>query len=122
MATYSARVPSRYQSARPNTRCPTDSPVVPYPRAVTTPASSWPGIDGVRSRSRRSVQVEGHASSVPTVYRCVRLGPLCQLHPDRSRRLIRYYDCLHGNCLLDHLCVWCKCCIDGRVSLTDERG
>jgi hypothetical protein len=23
------RVPSRYQSARPNTRCPTDSPVVP---------------------------------------------------------------------------------------------
>jgi hypothetical protein len=29
MATYSARVLSRYQSARPNTRCPTDSPVVP---------------------------------------------------------------------------------------------
>ena len=28
-ATYSARVPSRYQSVRPNTRCPTDSPVVP---------------------------------------------------------------------------------------------
>ena len=27
--TYSARVPSRCQSARPNTRCPTDSPVVP---------------------------------------------------------------------------------------------
>jgi hypothetical protein len=24
-----ARVPSRCQSARPNTRCPTDSPVVP---------------------------------------------------------------------------------------------
>src|SRR6201997_2143215 len=66
MATYSARVPSRYQSARPNTRCPTDSPVVPQPRAVTTPASSWPGIDGVRSRSRRSVQVEGHAISVGT--------------------------------------------------------
>ena len=28
-AAYSARVPSRYQSVRPNTRCPTDSPVVP---------------------------------------------------------------------------------------------
>src|SRR5499426_1050857 len=28
-ATYSARVPSRVQSVRPNTRCPTDSPVVP---------------------------------------------------------------------------------------------
>jgi adenylate cyclase len=34
--------------------------------AVTTPASSWPGIDGVRSRSRRSVQVEGHSISVGT--------------------------------------------------------
>ena len=29
MATYSARVPPRYESERPNTRCPTDSPVVP---------------------------------------------------------------------------------------------
>src|SRR5262249_47096471 len=28
-ATYSARVPPRYESERPNTRCPTDSPVVP---------------------------------------------------------------------------------------------
>ena len=28
-ATYSASVPSRVQSVRPNTRCPTDSPVVP---------------------------------------------------------------------------------------------
>jgi hypothetical protein len=26
---HSARVPSRCQSARPSTRCPTDSPVVP---------------------------------------------------------------------------------------------
>src|SRR6478672_13797390 len=66
IATYSARVPSRYQFARPSTRCPTDTPVVPYPRAVTNPASSCPGIDGVRSRPRRSVQVEGHASSVGT--------------------------------------------------------
>src|SRR6185437_16206331 len=66
IATYSARVPSRCQSARPNTRWPTDTPVVPYPSAVTTPASSCPGIDGVRSRSRRSVQVEGQAVSVGT--------------------------------------------------------
>src|SRR6266516_951896 len=29
MATYSARVPPRYESVRPNTRCPTDSPLVP---------------------------------------------------------------------------------------------
>jgi hypothetical protein len=34
------------------------------------------------------------------VYRCRRLGPLGQLHPGRSRSLIRYHDCLHGNCLL----------------------
>src|SRR3954452_24788142 len=66
IATYSARVPSRCQSARPTTRWPTDTPVVPYPRALTTPASSCPGIDGLRSRSRRSVQVEGHAISVGT--------------------------------------------------------
>jgi hypothetical protein len=30
------------------------------------------------------------------VYRCRRLGPLGQLHPGRSRSLIRYHDCLHG--------------------------
>src|SRR3954452_925352 len=66
IATYSARVPSRCQSARPNTRCPTDTPVVPYPRALTTPASSCPRIDGARSRPARSVQVEGHAVSVGT--------------------------------------------------------
>src|SRR5438552_4085260 len=42
-----------------------DSPVVPKPRAVTTPASSCPGIEGVRSRPTRSVQVEGHVSSSP---------------------------------------------------------
>src|SRR5215469_6038555 len=32
---------------------------------MTTPASSWPGIEGVRSRPRRSIQVEGHDSSSP---------------------------------------------------------
>jgi hypothetical protein len=30
------------------------------------------------------------------VYRCLRFGPLRQLHPGRSRRLVRYNDCLHG--------------------------
>src|SRR5262249_62256036 len=44
---------------------------LPISRAVTTPASSCPGIDGVRSRSRRSVQVEGHVSSP-------------EVNPDRS--------------------------------------
>ena len=37
------------------------------------------------------------------VYRCLRLGPLHQLHPGRSRSLVRHNDCLHGNCLLGHL-------------------
>src|SRR3954454_8202236 len=66
IATYSARVPSRCQSASPSTRCPSETPVVPYPRALTTPASSCPGVDGVRSRPRRSVHVEGQAISVGT--------------------------------------------------------
>jgi hypothetical protein len=29
------------------------------------------------------------------VYRCLRLGPLHQLHPNSSRSLVRYHDCLH---------------------------
>src|SRR3954471_17649806 len=29
------------------------------------------------------------------VFRRLRLGPLHQLHPGRSRSLIRYYNCLH---------------------------
>jgi hypothetical protein len=29
------------------------------------------------------------------VYRCLRLGPLHQLHPGRSRSLVRHNDCLH---------------------------
>src|SRR5262245_21491196 len=37
------------------------------------------------------------------VYRCLRLGPLHQRHPGRSRSLVRHHDRLHGNCLLGHL-------------------
>ena len=37
------------------------------------------------------------------VYRCLRLGPLRQLHARRSRSLVRHNDCLHGNCLLGSL-------------------
>jgi len=37
------------------------------------------------------------------VYRCSRVGPLHQLHPGRSRSLVRYNDCLHVNCLLGYL-------------------
>jgi hypothetical protein len=33
------------------------------------------------------------------VYRCLRLGPLHQLHPGRSRSLVRYHDRLHDNFL-----------------------
>src|SRR5262249_44358417 len=36
------------------------------------------------------------------VYRCLRLWPLYQLHPGRSRRLVRYDDCLHH----PPPCVW----------------
>jgi hypothetical protein len=36
------------------------------------------------------------------VYRRLRFGPLGQLHPGRSRSLVRYYDSLHGNFLLGH--------------------
>jgi hypothetical protein len=36
------------------------------------------------------------------VYRCLRLGPLHQRHPRRSRSLVRHNDCLHDNSLLGH--------------------
>src|SRR6185436_16283100 len=42
------------------------------------------------------------------VYRCRGLGPLHQLHPGRSRSLVRHNDCLHVNCLLGSLYwKWC---------------
>src|SRR3954465_7753718 len=43
------------------------------------------------------------------VYRCRWLGPLGQLHPGRSRSLVRHNDCFHGNPLLNHLSLWSKC-------------
>src|SRR5262249_26142000 len=46
--------------------------------------------------------------------RPLRLGPLYQLHPGRSRSLVRHHDRLHGNCLLGHLSLWWKCCRDGK--------
>src|SRR5690242_6355790 len=43
------------------------------------------------------------------VYRCMRLWPLHQRHPGRTRRLVRHNDCLHVNCLLGSLCwKWCR--------------
>jgi hypothetical protein len=36
------------------------------------------------------------------VYRSLRLGPLDQLHPGRSRSLVRHNDRLHDNFLLGH--------------------
>ena len=48
------------------------------------------------------------------VYRCLRLGPLHQLHPGRSRSLVRYHDRLHDNFLLGHLSLWWKCCSVGK--------
>src|SRR5262249_2619342 len=44
------------------------------------------------------------------VYRCLRLGPVHQLHPGRSRGLLRYNDRLHGNDLLGCLSLtWKRC-------------
>src|SRR5262245_22604647 len=48
------------------------------------------------------------------VYRCLRVGPLHQLHPGRSRSLVRHNDRLHDNFLLGHLSLWWKCCSVGK--------
>jgi hypothetical protein len=48
------------------------------------------------------------------VYRCLRLGPLHQRHPGRSRSLVRHNDRLHDNFLLGHLSLWWKCCSVGK--------
>src|SRR5437763_16923020 len=48
------------------------------------------------------------------VYRCLRLGPLHQLHPGRSRSLVRYHDRLHDDFLLGHLSLWWKYCSVGK--------
>jgi hypothetical protein len=37
-----------------------------------------------------------------------------QLHPGRSRSLVRYHDCLHGNFLLGHLSLCWKYCSVGK--------
>src|SRR5262247_1135125 len=49
------------------------------------------------------------------VYRCLRLGPLGQLHPSRSRSVVRHNDCLHDYFLLGHLSLWWKCCSVGKL-------
>ena len=40
------------------------------------------------------------------VYRRLWLWPLYQLHPGRSRGLIRYHNCFHRNCLLCRFSLW----------------
>ena len=99
--TYSARVPSRCQSARPNTRCPTDKPVVPYPRAVTTPATRARGstvFGHGRGRSRatsaQSDEVRRIELNDDVVYRCLRLGRSLT-SSGRLRGLVRYHDRLY---------------------------
>src|SRR5215472_12585686 len=54
------------------------------------------------------------------VYRWLRLGPLRQLHPGRSRSLLRHNDCLHDDFLLGHLSLWWKCCSVGKVRATSH--
>ena len=46
------------------------------------------------------------------VCRCLRLGPLHQLHPGRSRSLVLHNDCLHGYCLVGYLSLCWICSSD----------
>jgi len=46
------------------------------------------------------------------IYRCLRLGPLRQLHPGRSRSLVRYHDRLHVHCLPGYLSLCWICSND----------
>ena len=50
------------------------------------------------------------------VYRCLRLGPLHQLHPGLSRSLVRYHNCFHSF-LLGHLSLCWKRCSVGASGL-----
>src|SRR5215831_2790223 len=57
------------------------------------------------------------------IYRCLRLGPVHQLHSGRSRSLLRHNDCLHDDFLLGHLSLWWICSSDkGPVSQSHARG
>src|SRR5499427_4912957 len=97
MATYSARVPSRLSYRQPR-------------RAVAESGDHSGQL--VAGDRRCSVTVEaigpgrGPGLLIPdesrrmnlnddVVYRCLRLGPLHQLHPGRSRSPVRHNDCLH---------------------------
>ncbi len=51
------------------------------------------------------------------VDRRLRLGPLDQLHPGRSRGLVCHHDRLHRDCLLGHSSIWWTCRADGRAPL-----
>src|SRR6516162_8149483 len=65
-------------------------------RCSVTVAASGPGR-GPRQFSRDESRRMNLNDDV--VYRCLRLRPLYQLHPGRSRSLVRHNDRLHGNCL-----------------------
>src|SRR5262252_348781 len=133
-ATYSASVPSRVQSVRPNTRCPNRQPrrsiaeggdhsgqlVAGDRRCPVTAEAIDPGRrprELIPSESRR-MNLDNDIAVIrarDAGERCpLRLGPLYQLHPGRSRSLVRHHDRLHGNCLIGHLSLWWKCCRDGK--------
>src|SRR4029079_8447017 len=48
------------------------------------------------------------------IYGGLRVAPFPQLHPGRSRSLLRHNDCLHDDLLLGHLSLWWKCCSVGK--------
>src|SRR5246127_2699077 len=78
-------------------------------RCSVTVAAIGPGR-GPRQLSRDESRRMNPNDDV--VYRCRRLGPLHQLHPGRSRSLVRYHDRLHMNCLLGYLSLCWLCSND----------
>jgi hypothetical protein len=124
------RVPSSASCIRTPGRQNGEKRRSPRPRATRDAAERGrrERPDGRHTRTdspttRRETQSSGRWETIEPdddiVYRCRRLGPLHQRQPGPSRSLVRHHDRFRGNCLLGHLSLWC---IDGRVSLTDERG
>jgi hypothetical protein len=90
--------PGTNRSTRPRARSAGDRTAAASRRWVRRARR---GIAGIRSRCRRlsrsSVGTNPRRMNLndDVVYRCLRLGPLHQRHPGRSRSLVRHHDRLH---------------------------
>src|SRR5215813_4276119 len=112
-ATYSARVPPRYESERPNTRSHRQprraiaeggdhsGQLLPGDRRCSVTVEAIGPGRGPRQLTRGESRRMNLNDDV--VYRGLRLGPLHQRHPGRSRSLVRHHDRLHVNCLVGYL-------------------